>query len=190
MHECYIDYGSFVPCGWWSIWIIFYIGLMVDHLVQLCKVALFMIDHLRPPHLVWPLHSNSWFWTTTFSFWPIKIRTIWTTGQRCEYMRLTLMWFCNLVSHMRTLFALPSAHISTRPAEMWLQLTSFAFTCSPCGTYLARGNSMWKHMNQKHIAIHCYVISTRVIFVRICRKETTSSNMENEQNVILQKACY
>ena len=71
MHECYIDYDSFVPCGWWSIWIILYIGLLVqlDHLVQLCKVARFIIDHLRPPHLVWPLHSKSWFWTTTFAFW-------------------------------------------------------------------------------------------------------------------------
>ena len=88
MHECYIDYGSFVPCGWWSIWIIFYIGLMVDHLVQLCKVALFMIDHLRPPHLVWPLHSNSW---TTFEsrFEPF--------GPLCRYVNMCDSHWCDFV---------------------------------------------------------------------------------------------
>ena len=96
------------------------------------------------------------------------------------------MWFCNLVSHMRTLFALPSAHISTRPAEMWLQLTSFAFSCFPCGTYLARGNIMWKHMNQKHIAIHCYVISTRVIFVEFV-KDSTCEFAEKRPRLVIWK---
>lgn len=174
-----IDYGSFV---FDDLWIILYIYMTLGwSLITAGKLPCSWLTHETP--LFGGICSKSGLWRTTFAF---------LTNQDSNpvdlYLNINMytdvdpeMWTC--VTHIDVIlcfgahadFALPSAHISTRPAKMWLQLTSCAFTCFMCGTHLARANNMWKHMNQKHIAIHCYVISTRVIFCEFVKDSMCDS---------------
>ena len=174
MHEYYIDYDSFVPCVWWS----------VNHIVcrtlgwslsTTAKMPCSWLTHMRLPYLLWPL-LKQWIMNNKFCifdksrFNSCGSKYIQMRVQRCETHTNVILFFG---AHAD--LTLPSAHISTRPAKMWLQLSSCAFSCFVCGTHFARANNMWKHMNQKHIAINCYVISTRVIFFEFVKDSRCDS---------------
>jgi len=179
MHENYIDYGSFVPV-FDDLWIILYIYMTLGwSLSTTAKLPCSWLTHETPIYVV-AFAQRVDYEEQLLHFWQIKIQTLWTSIQRST---CTQMWIQRCVTHIDVIlcfgahadFALPSAHISTRPAKMWLQLTSCAFTCFMCGTHLARADNMWKHMNQKHIAIHCYVIQTRVTFFEFVKDSMCDS---------------
>ena len=180
--HAWVLYELWLICAlWWMVY--------MNHIVSLGWLLVWPVNTsgklscswlpIWDSHLVWLLILNNNF--CIFSFEPCGA----LDRRACRDVTQPDVILCFGRAHADFVRPTIRAHIDTSSRNVTsTDSICFHLFFLQCGTYLARSENMWKHMNQKHSAINCYVISTCGIFFEFVKDSICELAEERPRLVI------